>query len=280
MTSTRQNNLVLPPISTILPLQYFNGDTAAQPSSPPVPAYYNASVPHVNFSQLNTPEQYSNSCQRYTTTSARHTSISGSSSDHSSNGSANIYAFGNSLSSDAVPMISQLRPRAGSSVATGLAFEMNGIASGNVNSITAPSSQMSSQIYHQPTIANPGLCPAAPVAAINNQTTSHSVGPTHPIALQPQNYHNSTHSITQVEPTKNLVQAQRHHNNSSPTIKSKAVGKAHICEQCGKQFTRPSALRTHMLVHSGDKPFECSRNGCTKKFNVKSNLIRHLKLHK
>lgn len=66
---------------------------------------------------------------------------------------------------------------------------------------------------------------------------------------------------------------------SAKEVRNKPLAKFHVCKQCGKQFTRPSALATHSLVHSGDKPFACPWGGCSKKFNVKSNLMRHLKLH-
>lgn len=51
------------------------------------------------------------------------------------------------------------------------------------------------------------------------------------------------------------------------------------CPVCGKICSRPSTLKTHYLIHSGDTPFKCTWEGCKKAFNVKSNMIRHLKLH-
>ncbi|CAL9728133.1 hypothetical protein MOUN0_C03004 [Monosporozyma unispora] len=52
------------------------------------------------------------------------------------------------------------------------------------------------------------------------------------------------------------------------------------CPVCGKICSRPSTLKTHYLIHSGDTPFKCTWKGCTKSFNVKSNMLRHLKSHK
>lgn len=51
------------------------------------------------------------------------------------------------------------------------------------------------------------------------------------------------------------------------------------CPVCGKICSRPSTLKTHYLIHSGDTPFKCTWEGCTKAFNVKSNMMRHLKSH-
>jgi uncharacterized Zn-finger protein len=30
------------------------------------------------------------------------------------------------------------------------------------------------------------------------------------------------------------------------------------CESCGKEFSRPSALKTHTYVHTGERPYPCT----------------------
>lgn len=52
------------------------------------------------------------------------------------------------------------------------------------------------------------------------------------------------------------------------------------CHICGKEFSRPSTLKTHIVVHSQAKPFKCTYLDCNKSYNVKSNLRRHEKKHK
>ncbi|KAI8365185.1 uncharacterized protein BYT42DRAFT_505620 [Radiomyces spectabilis] len=54
----------------------------------------------------------------------------------------------------------------------------------------------------------------------------------------------------------------------------------YICPYCQKAFTRPSSLRTHTYSHTGEKPFECTEEGCGRKFSVQSNLRRHLRIHR
>lgn len=51
------------------------------------------------------------------------------------------------------------------------------------------------------------------------------------------------------------------------------------CNICKKVCSRPSTLKTHLLIHTGDTPFKCTWDGCYKSFNVKSNMLRHLKSH-
>lgn len=79
---------------------------------------------------------------------------------------------------------------------------------------------------------------------------------------------------------------------SLPTIIKKSDGKRMIqrqlsaeirrtkqCPVCGKKCSRPSTLKTHYFIHTGDTPFRCTWPNCTKAFNVKSNMIRHMKSH-
>ncbi|KAJ7594566.1 hypothetical protein C8J56DRAFT_441253 [Mycena floridula] len=50
------------------------------------------------------------------------------------------------------------------------------------------------------------------------------------------------------------------------------------CHYCGKGFLRPSALKIHLISHTGDKDFVCPDERCGRRFGVRSNMLRHIRL--
>ncbi|OWF47824.1 zinc finger protein 629-like [Mizuhopecten yessoensis] len=53
--------------------------------------------------------------------------------------------------------------------------------------------------------------------------------------------------------------------------------KPHACDVCGKAFSTSSSLNTHRRIHSGEKPHQCKV--CGKRFTASSNLYYHRMTH-
>jgi len=49
------------------------------------------------------------------------------------------------------------------------------------------------------------------------------------------------------------------------------------CKVCNKKFRRSFSLKSHMLIHTGESPFSCKV--CNKKFTVSSSLKSHMLIH-
>jgi len=53
--------------------------------------------------------------------------------------------------------------------------------------------------------------------------------------------------------------------------------KPHVCETCGKAFSKANSLDVHMRTHSGEKPYACET--CGKAFSESGNLGKHMRTH-
>jgi len=58
-----------------------------------------------------------------------------------------------------------------------------------------------------------------------------------------------------------------------------AAIKEHVCQYCGKICDRSSYLQRHVRMHTGEKPFACTYDGCDKSFAHNSHLTRHERIH-
>ncbi|KAJ3737477.1 hypothetical protein DFJ43DRAFT_1135271 [Lentinula guzmanii] len=73
--------------------------------------------------------------------------------------------------------------------------------------------------------------------------------------------------------SQNLMTGQRPHADESQSKANK-----YECRYCGKGFLRPSALKIHIISHTGDKDFVCPEENCGRRFGVRSNMLRHIRL--
>ncbi|XP_028382114.1 zinc finger protein 42 homolog [Phyllostomus discolor] len=53
----------------------------------------------------------------------------------------------------------------------------------------------------------------------------------------------------------------------------------HVCAECGKAFAEKSKLKRHFMVHTGERPFQCTFKGCGKRFSLAYNLRTHVRVH-
>lgn len=65
--------------------------------------------------------------------------------------------------------------------------------------------------------------------------------------------------------------------NHRLTSKSLKTLQRRTCTICKKICSSPVSLKTHMLIHSGEKPFKCFEPDCTKACREKSALKKHYK---
>ena len=78
-------------------------------------------------------------------------------------------------------------------------------------------------------------------------------------------------NVSTNEDVKNISSIMEPETNLTPDDKS------YHCVFCGKDFTTNARFKVHTLVHTKEKPFNCTQ--CDKTFNQSSNMYSHMKRH-
>lgn len=58
-----------------------------------------------------------------------------------------------------------------------------------------------------------------------------------------------------------------------------SYGKPFFCEVCGIRMSELANLKTHMRIHTGERPFSCTFESCDRRFVSSSELTIHMRRH-
>lgn len=168
----------------------------------------------------------------------------------------------------------QCRQPSASTSATGPSYPPSGYAYAFTSSAPAPDFPGHSAWHYAPSDkSRPPSARFPPQLSSRNMAIPYSqsgASATSPVA-------SSSHDIQEMDVPREMPCSE---SPPPPQDVPQAAGgsadkKKHPCWMCHKRFDRPSTLRKHLLVHTGEKAFACDT--CGRRFSVQSNLNRHAK---
>ncbi|GAA5905581.1 hypothetical protein JCM5296_003109 [Sporobolomyces johnsonii] len=183
------------------------------------------------------------------------------------------------------PPLAYSHPRSTSYSLLALATEQRHAPSPtDADAVAGPSRLIpSSQPYHPSTsFAPPPPQPAVGLTLPHVATTNGSAASLdHSPVPSPDLAPGIVHPPTQHQPIVSHIPPQVSSEQASGLTKKRrapkdAAARKYACEECEQRFARPSALATHILTHTKEKPFVCS--SCNRGFAVMSNLRRHCRV--
>ncbi|KAG1473680.1 hypothetical protein G6F56_000823 [Rhizopus delemar] len=123
-------------------------------------------------------------------------------------------------------------------------------------------------------VLSPPLTPALPQQHPFDKRHSTDLGYPYRYSMDYHHWMNHSHMHQQ-----NMMQPQQQTRQTirkQPTKKNK-----HVCTypDCNWSFKRYEHLKRHMLVHTGERPYNCSYSGCGKRFSRSDNFHAHFRTH-
>lgn len=157
--------------------------------------------------------------------------------------------------------------------------QLNNSSSSNSKSCaTVPdllnSNQWSNQQYCSSDFVDEGV---AVVQQHEEQHTSVKRQPSHTHPISEESANGSQLPRQELKVPKLLPIPMINKDSSTSNSVMRPTQRVNQCGICGRNYARPSTLKTHLRTHTNERPFKC--NVCMKTFSQAANLTAHQRVH-